>query len=192
MKKALKKEIRWLMFKIDPLRINYSIKRFTNKMYMYHILKDYKISEDFIREFMSRVGGPEWNMLSSSQDLSEDFIREFQDKLEWMGISLCQNLSESFIFEFKEKILWNYASEGQVLSEDFLLEHRDKLNYYCLVKNKKIKVSKEFREIIDRVKCEEWTYIGRDNCKVVRDRLGEYEQEKREINKYTRFEMMDL
>ncbi len=84
MKKSLKKEIRWLMFKIDPFRINYSIKRFSNKMHMYYILKDHKVSEDFIREFMSRIGGPEWNMLSSSQDLSEDFIREFQSKLDWM------------------------------------------------------------------------------------------------------------
>ncbi len=215
MNESVKKELRMLMFKIDVFRINYSIEKLKKDMNIYNILKKQKVSEDFIREFIGWMGGPEWGLISYCQNLSESFIREFQDKVEWGLISYCQNLSESFIREFQDKVDWSYISigqnlsesfirefqdkvhwndlsENQILSENFLLEFKDRLNYYCLVKNKKIKFSKKFKDIIYRVKNEPWEIVGVNNCQIIKEELGLLEEEIRIRNKYNRFEIMDI
>ena len=180
------------MFRINPFRIDYSIKKFKKNMKMHDILKNYKVSEDFIKEFMGHIAAYSWGTVSGCQKLSESFIREFQDKLDWMWISIYQKLSESFIIEFKEKIRWSYISENQILSEEFLLKHRDSLNYYCLVKNKNINIQEEFKKIVDRIKNESFLNIGISNCEIIRKELEKLEKKNKERNKFTRFEIMEI
>ena len=44
-----------------------------------------------------------WNYISDNYKLSENFIREFQDKVNWWCMLNYQNLSEKFKSEFKYK-----------------------------------------------------------------------------------------
>lgn len=139
MTKTLKKEIRKLMFRINPLRIDYSIGMLFKNIDMYSILHKFKVSQKFIEYFIEHdeyIGGPEWNAISCRQDVSESFIRKHRERMDWMYICIHQKLSESFMREMKDYVLWNYAAENQKMSSDFILEFSDCINYYCLTKNR--------------------------------------------------------
>ena len=110
---------------------------------------DFKLSEDFIREFKDKV---HWDMISSHQKLSENFIREFADKLDWCWISQYQQLSEDFIREFQDKVKWSVISIHQKLSEDFIREFADKVDWYWISTNQNL--SEDFiREFGDNLYC---------------------------------------
>ena len=138
MTKTLEKEIRILMFKLYPFRINYSTDRLTYKADMYTILKKFKVSEEFLRYYIQAgaINGYNWIPVEYHQNLSEQFMIDFQDKFDWMNISIAQNLSESFMRRMKNKILWNYSAENQKMSPDFIIEFYGRINYYCLIKNR--------------------------------------------------------
>ena len=137
MTESLKKEIRKLMFRINPLRLNYSTDRLTHKIGMYDILKRYTVSEEFLRYYIENryIAGPNWWPVYR-QKLSEQFMRDFRDRIDWMSICICQNLTESFMREMKDYVKWNYAAENQKMSKDFIIEFHDRINYYCLIKNR--------------------------------------------------------
>jgi hypothetical protein len=193
--KTLKKEIRLLMFKINPLRINYSIGRLTHNTDMYSILKKHKVSMKFLRHYISagRISGTHWGAIACFQDLSEAFMSDFQYKLDWMWVCIHQKLSEPFMRKMKNHVKWNYAAENQKMSSDFIIEFCDDINYYCLVKSrhKDMKVLPdtllyELSIRIDKFVFRE-TFIK--NKKITRARLAEVRHE----NDWDdRFDILDL
>jgi hypothetical protein len=195
MTEELKKEVRILMFKLYPLRLNYALERLTHKADMYSIIKKFKVSEEFLRHYIQTgaIHGYNWSPVAYNQDLSEQFMIDFQDNLDWMNISISQNLSESFMRRMKHRIFWNYASESQKMSPDFIIDFHDKINYYCLIKNKR-KDMKVFPDtliydlslLIDK-RVFRGTFLKEG--KITAQRLREIE------NKYmwhTRFDLLDL
>jgi hypothetical protein len=126
------------------------IREFRTKVNWYCISIYQKLSEEFIREFKDIVN---WYYISNYQKLSEEFIREFKDKVDWNCISNYQKLSEEFIREFKDKVDWYYISKYQKLSEEFIREFKDKVNkdtrlihkivYYCGTNNRAIIIYKD-------------------------------------------------
>jgi len=194
MTESLKKEIRKLMFRINPLRLNYSTDRLTLKIGIYDILKKYTVSEEFLRHYIENryIAGPNWWPVHS-QKLSEQFIRDFRDKLDWLWICIHQNLTESFMREMKDYVRWNTAAEYQKMSSDFILEFVDRLNYYCLVKNKHKDMKKLSELLIYEIslrideKIFEDTFIK--NKKITSKRLIEIHHEN---DWETRFEILDL
>ncbi|MBW3021026.1 hypothetical protein KY334_07055 [Candidatus Woesearchaeota archaeon] len=71
----------------------------------YALSRNYKLSEDFIREFKNKV---DWYRICKYQKLSENFIREFRDKLSWFGVLRYKKISEDFFLEFKDKLFNQY------------------------------------------------------------------------------------
>lgn len=126
------------MFRINPLRIDYSINMLFKNIDLYSILHKFKVSQEFIEYWIGEtwINGPEWNAISACQDVSESFIRMYWDSMDWMYICIHQNLSEPFMREMQDHILWNYAAENQKMSPDFIIEFHDRINYYCLIKNR--------------------------------------------------------
>jgi len=61
-----------------------------------------------------------WKHISDNFKLSEDFMREFRKQLNWDCISRNQNLSEKFIKEMKNYIVWNHIVKYQSLSKEFI------------------------------------------------------------------------
>ncbi len=193
MTETLKKEIKLLMWKINPLRLNYSVDKLFKKTSMYDILKKYKVSKEFLRHYIDirYIAGPDWNPVHL-QKLSEQFMRDFKDRLEWMWVCIHQNLTESFMREMKDYVKWSYAAENQKMSPDFILEFSHRLNYYCLIKSrhKDMKVLPEnliydLSLIIDKNVFND-TFIK--NKKITRKRLNELMY----INKVNRFEILDI
>lgn len=70
----------------------------------------------------------DWKIISKDYKLSEDFMREFKNKLDWYNLSIYQSFSESFIEEFKRRVNWDFISIHQKLSEEFILKYKKKLN----------------------------------------------------------------
>jgi len=101
------------------------------------------LSEEFIREFKDNVN---WNDISWFQELSEEFIREFKDRVNWTNVSEYQKLSEEFIREFKDRVNWTNVSEYQKLSEEFICENLNNIHIEFLAYNKKINITKEFKD----------------------------------------------
>jgi hypothetical protein len=194
MTESLKKEIQKLMFRINPLRFNYSVDRLTCKIGMYNILKKYEVSEEFLRHYIENgyISGPNWWPVYR-QKLSEQFMRDFRDRVDWMSISICQDLTESFMREMKDDVLWNYAAENQKMSKDFIIEFHDRINYYCLIKNKHKDMKKlselliyELSLVIDKNLFED-TFIK--NRKITYEKLSAIQVDNTYEN---RFELLDL
>jgi hypothetical protein len=60
----------------------------------------------------------DWFYVFANKKLSEDYIREFRSKVDWGNISCHQKLSDDFIRKFQVKVNWEMISEYQKLSED--------------------------------------------------------------------------
>lgn len=120
------------------------------------ISRDYKLPEEFIREFANEISFPGF---SGRHKLSEDFIRRFADLVCWYWISLSQKLSEEFIKEFADKVDWWNICVGQNLSESFVREFKDKLNVFALLRRKQQNLSEEFIRRIFKLRkiTVEWT-----------------------------------
>ena len=195
MTEMLKKEIRILMFKINPWRVNYSVDKLFKGISVYDVLKNYKVSEEFLRYYIDKdyLAGPDWWPVPCQQDLSEQFMRDFKDKLDWGWVSRWQNLTESFMREMKDYVKWNNAAECQKMSEDFILENYDRVNYYCLVKNKRKDMKKTTEHLMYELsfkineKIFEETFIK--NKKITRKRLNEMREEG--VIK-SRFDILDI
>jgi len=195
MNKALKKEIRILMFKINPFRINYSVDKLFKNIGMFDILKKYKVSEEFLRYYIEKryIAGPIFDAIYS-QKLSEQFMRDFADRLEWMWICIQQDLSEQFMREMKDRVKWNYAAENQKMSSDFIYEFKDRINYYCLVKNRRKDMKKiseyliyELSLVINKSTFKD-TFIK--NKKITEERLLEIDEENPIVK--NRFDILDI
>ena len=118
------------------------------------ISTDYKLSENFIREFKDKV---DWVYISKHQILSENFIKEFEDKVDWYNICVYQKLSEDFIREFKNKVIWIYISINQKLSENFIKEFKSEVDWFDVSVYQKL--SENFiREFQNEVY---WDYISK-------------------------------
>jgi len=92
--------------------------------------------EDIIKLYGSNPSKWPWHHISANYKLSEEFIREFQDKVNWYHVSHYQKLSESFIKEFKDNVNWLYASSYQKLSEGFIKEFKGKIDFQRLLQSK--------------------------------------------------------
>lgn len=75
------------------------------------------MTEKEIREMIEKEGidNVNWGLISQCQTLSEDFIREFQSRLDLECVMLNQalnkrTLSDNFIKEFKNRIDWEMVS----------------------------------------------------------------------------------
>ena len=120
----------------------------------YCINKSQKLSEDFVREFHSKLS---WKSLSCYQKFSENFIREFSNEVDWDGVCENQKLSEGFIIEFYEKVNWSLVSQYQKLSENFIRTYKDKVCWYNVSYHQKL--SEDFiSEFQDKVN---WDYLLR-------------------------------
>ena len=148
-------EVIWWEMSMDYKLSEDFIREFSDKLDWRIISISQKLSEDFIREFADKV---DWKQISTTQKLSEDFIREFADKVNWHFISLHQKLSEPFIREFSDKISWLYISMIQQLSEDFIREFADEVDWLSISKNQKL--SENFIIEFKNKFC--WHYIS--NC----------------------------
>ncbi len=139
---TLEKEINSLKRRMhvlnNPHKLFWSAEKFISKTYMFDIIKDHQMSDEFLRHYMEkgRIDGYDLDILAGVQFLTESFIRDYQDGLDWMRVCIKQHLSESFMMEMENRVLWNYAAENQVMSEQFILDNAHRLNYYCLVKNR--------------------------------------------------------
>ena len=107
---------------------------------------------DIFSEYSS-VNEIDWRFISDNFRLSEEFIREFSDKVNWYNISYSQKLSEDFIREFKDKVNWSYISVYHKLSEEFCEEFNIKSNilnsiFYCGTYNRIICIEKDNPNII--------------------------------------------
>ena len=91
-------------------------------------------------------GNVNWGRISWYLTLSEEFIREFKDNVNWNDISWFQELSEEFIREFKDRVNWTNVSEYQKLSEEFICENLNNIHIEFLAYNKKINITKEFKD----------------------------------------------
>ena len=91
-------------------------------------------------------GNVNWGRISWHLTLSEEFIREFKDNVNWNDISWFQELSEEFIREFKDRVNWTNVSEYQKLSEEFICENLNNIHIEFLAYNKKINITKEFKD----------------------------------------------
>jgi Zn-finger protein len=111
----------------------------------FYVSANKKLSEDFIREFRSKVV---WDCISSHQKLSEEFIREFHNVLNWDDISRNQKLSEEFIREFQNVLDWDDISRYQKLSEDFIREFKNKLNLFIVLCYQKL--SRKFIQELEK------------------------------------------
>lgn len=195
MNEALKKEIRILMFKINPLRLNYSIDRLTHNTDMYSILRKHKVSNEFLMHYINIgwIVGTHWGAISYFQDLTEQFMINFKDRLDWISISIHQNLTEPFMRKMKDYVKWNYAAENQKMSSDFIIEFYEQINYYCLVKSrhKDMKVLPE--TLIYELSVRIDPYVFREtflkNKKITTKRLVEMAQQ---YNWNDRFDILDL
>jgi hypothetical protein len=195
MTKTLKKEIRLLMFKINPFRINYAVTSLTSGLDMYSLLRKFKVSDEFLRYYINtdRICGTHWGPIACFQNLTEQFMIDYQYKLDWMWVCIHQKLSESFMRKMKNQVKWNYAAENQKMSSDFIIEFCDDINYYCLVKSrhKDMKVLPdtllyELSIRIDKFVFRE-TFIK--NKKITRARLAEVHHEN---DWHDRFDILDL
>ena len=112
------------------------------------ISTDYKLSENFIREFKDKV---DWVYISKHQILSENFIKEFEDKVDWFWICFSQTLSEDFIREFQNKVDWIYISINQNLSENFINEFKSEVDWVGISINQNLSENfiKEFKSEVD-------------------------------------------
>ena len=143
-------EIDW-RFISDNFRLSEEfIREFSDKVNWYNISYSQKLSEDFIREFKDKVN---WRLISNNQELSESFIREFKDKVDWSYISARQKLSESFIREFKDKVYWSHISCYQKLSDEFCKEFNIESTildsvFHCGQYSRTIYIKKESPDII--------------------------------------------
>ena len=90
----------------------------------------------------------DWTKISEQENLSEDFIREFESKVNWRSISIYTTLSEDFIREFESKVDWIWISESQELSEDFIREFSHKVGWWAIAIYQKLSPEfiSEFRE----------------------------------------------
>ena len=66
-------------------------------------------------KFIQNNKNVDWTDISIDYKLSENFIREFENEINWDNISYYQNLSENFIREFKDKVSWFEISINQKL-----------------------------------------------------------------------------
>ena len=98
------------------------MKKFSDKVYLYYI--------------------------SINQKLSESFIEKHSDKLNWDYISIYQKLSEQFIEKHSNKVNWNYILSYQKLSEQFIEKH----NLYISENNWNFKTNKEKLDLIKKCK----------------------------------------
>lgn len=74
----------------------------------------------------------DWNNLCIQYELTEEFIREFQSKLTnkcWQYIARYHKLNEAFIEEFKDKLNWYLIDKHQVLSKEFLNKHKSDIYF---------------------------------------------------------------
>jgi hypothetical protein len=97
-----------------------------NKSCWSRVCETSALSETFMLAFSNKIN---WDVVSQYQHLSEGFIREQQGRLNWTKVSFHQKLSENFIREFQNTVNWDYISSQQVLSEAFMKEFRGKISW---------------------------------------------------------------
>lgn len=165
-----------------------------------NISRDYKLSEDFMREFQDKLDWftasscqilsedlmrelieknvyLNWRFISThNQQLSEDFMREFQDKFNWINVLLTRLLTEDLIKEiFKNKTKpWIRISKYQILSENFIKEFKDKVVWKHISACQSLSESfiEEFKDYVD------WKNIANHQY------LSKEFREKYELDKY--------
>jgi hypothetical protein len=122
----------------------------------------------------------DWNVLARDNKLSEDLIREYKGYISWITIISFQKLSEPFIKEFKDYVSWKYVCEYQTLSENFMREMKDYVwgDQISRYQNLSYEFIKEF-------------YLQLD-MNVLIQRGVITHQQKRNIQKVTRFELIDI
>jgi hypothetical protein len=104
------------------------------------------MTEDDMRENSDEIS--DWFYVSANKKLSEDFIREFRSKVVWDCISSHQKLSEEFIREFHNVLNWDDISRNQKLSEDFIREFKNKLNLFIVLCYQKL--SRKFIQELEK------------------------------------------
>ena len=104
---------------------------FINNADWTHILRNNKLSENFLRQIIPTLNKNQvgWVEISSCQVLTEDFMREFAENIEWISVCYDQTLSEDFMEEFVTKIDWNVVSYRQRMSEKFVIKHEKQINW---------------------------------------------------------------
>jgi hypothetical protein len=91
-------------------------------------------SKDPIKYIKNRLNthNIDWMCILIYQKLSEEFIREFQSKLTnkcWQYVARYHRLDETFIEEFKDKLNWYLIDKHQVLSKEFLTKHKEDIYF---------------------------------------------------------------
>ena len=103
-----------------------------------------------IEDFLNRVN---WVLLSTNYKVSENFIREFHDRVSWWEIFAYQKLSLSFREEFAYKKypikLIFPTSEVKVIDmyERLNKVSLDKPYYYAGVEYKVVEISADYKEV---------------------------------------------
>ena len=96
---------------------------------LYHIIKNHKITSNFIREFFTEETYQGlWYEISCNRKITEDFIEKYKDKLDWSAISEHQDLKEKFILKYADKVNWEIIFHHQTLSKKFIQENSWRVN----------------------------------------------------------------
>ena len=81
-------------------------------------MREIPLSEEEMEDIVKNPNKYNWWQLCYNYLFSEDFIREFQSKVDWELISLHQNLSKEFIIEFIDKVCFDYLIDNDNISQE--------------------------------------------------------------------------
>ena len=119
-----------------------SLLQFTQKMNFSTLLRQNKVSNEFLEAFINDINC--WELVCREQKLSESFMDKHPDLIHWSNVSLYQKFSKSFIGKHADRL-----DMDVVINERFLIEW-DELQDYIKKEVEKKEMKKDDEEVQDR------------------------------------------
>ena len=89
----------------------------------FNVVSNLEGDENFIRKYQAKFDSDCWAAISKHYKLSEEIIEEFESKIDWLRLSENKSLTEDQCIRFKDRIdQWRFSVAGKSVSEELLEE----------------------------------------------------------------------